>query len=71
MGPETVGEGSGPSVEPSVGALAEDDLSLERMEEAMIRRALTVTRGNKGRAARALGIHRSTLYKKLELYGIE
>lgn len=56
---------------PEVETLAEDDLSLERMEAAMIRRALTVTRGNKGRAARALGIHRSTLYKKLELYGIE
>jgi len=52
-------------------ALQEDDLSLERMEEVMIRRALDVTRGNKGRAARALGIHRSTLYKKLETYGIE
>lgn len=52
-------------------ALAEGDLSIERMEEALIRRALDVTRGNKGRAARALGIHRSTLYKKLEAYEIE
>ncbi|MEM1449207.1 MAG: sigma-54 dependent transcriptional regulator [Planctomycetota bacterium] len=55
----------------SPAELAEDQLSLERMEAAMIRRALTVTRGNKGRAARALGIHRSTLYKKLETYRIE
>lgn len=53
-----------------IGALGEADLSLERMEAALIRRALNVTRGNKGRAARALGIHRSTLYKKLETYGI-
>ena len=52
-------------------ALGEQDLSLDRMEAALIRRALDVTRGNKGRAARALGIHRSTLYKKLETYGIE
>ena len=52
-------------------ALGEQDLSLEHMEAAFIRRALDVTRGNKGRAARALGIHRSTLYKKLETYGIE
>ena len=51
--------------------LPESELSLERMEAALIRRALQVTRGNKGRAARALGIHRSTLYKKLEAYGIE
>lgn len=54
-----------------LGSLDEAELSIGRMEEALIRRALTVTRGNKGRAARALGIHRSTLYKKLELYGIE
>jgi len=52
-------------------ALPEDQLSLDRMEAALIRRALDVTRGNKGRAARALGIHRSTLYKKLEAYDIE
>ena len=51
--------------------LPEDQLSLDRMEAAMIRRALDVTSGNKGRAARALGIHRSTLYKKLEAYDIE
>ena len=57
--------------EASADSFEEGDLSLERMEAAMIRRALTVTQGNKGRAARALGIHRSTLYKKLELYGIE
>lgn len=51
--------------------LGEAELSLEQMEAAFIRRALDVTKGNKGRAARALGIHRSTLYKKLETYGIE
>jgi len=69
----------GEIAQPSTGArqswapdeLPEDELSLERMEAAMIRRALDVTRGNKGRAARALGIHRSTLYKKLEVYRIE
>ncbi|MEM8712295.1 MAG: sigma 54-interacting transcriptional regulator, partial [Planctomycetota bacterium] len=49
----------------------ESDLHLGNMEAAMIRRALEVTQGNKGRAARALGIHRSTLYKKLELYAID
>ena len=54
-----------------MGTLVEEDLAIDRMEKALIRRALTVTGGNKGRAARALGIHRSTLYKKLELYGIE
>ncbi|MFT5733017.1 MAG: two-component system response regulator AtoC [Planctomycetota bacterium] len=79
LGPSFGGRTGGPleagavkeGPEPVIGALAENDLSLERMEAAMIRRALDVTRGNKGRAARALGIHRSTLYKKLELYGIE
>ena len=73
------GPGPGASADPDapqgpeemIGSLVEEDLAIDRMEEALIRRALTVTRGNKGRAARALGIHRSTLYKKLELYGIE
>ena len=40
-------------------ALGEQDLSLEHMEAAFIRRALDVTRGNKGRAARALVAARS------------
>lgn len=64
--PAARGEDQGFSPE----GLGEEELSLERMEAALIRRALDVTRGNKGRAAKALGIHRSTLYKKLEAYGI-
>ena len=35
-----------------------------------IQEALRITRGNKARAARLLGIHRSTLYRRMERYGI-
>ncbi len=42
----------------------------ESEEEERIRRALEETGGNAAAAARALGISRSTLYRKLELYGI-
>jgi len=46
------------------------DLRIDRMEATLIRRALEVHEGNKQKAADALGIHRSTLYKKLEAYEI-
>jgi DNA-binding NtrC family response regulator len=46
------------------------DLRIDRMEATLIRRALEVHDGNKQKAADALGIHRSTLYKKLEVYEI-
>jgi len=39
---------------------------LEQLEAAAIRHALEAHAGNKHRAARELGISRSTLYRKLE-----
>lgn len=39
-------------------------------EEAEIRQALDANQGNAAAAARSLGMSRSTLYRKLELYGI-
>ena len=44
--------------------------SLRDLEEAAIRRALSTEKGNRSGAARALGIHRQTLYNKMRLYGI-
>jgi DNA-binding NtrC family response regulator len=44
--------------------------SLRDLEEAMIRRVLDEEAGNRSRAARALGINRTTLYNKLRQYGI-
>jgi len=46
-------------------------LSLEEMERRAIRRAVTVCEGNLSLAARKLGIGRSTLYRKMQQYGIE
>jgi transcriptional regulator of acetoin/glycerol metabolism len=40
-------------------------LPLKDVEAAMIRKALDEARGNVGQAARALGIGRATLYRKL------
>ncbi|MEZ6016003.1 MAG: sigma-54 dependent transcriptional regulator [Planctomycetota bacterium] len=56
-----------------VGALTAarpEDLRIDRMEATLIRRALELHDGNKQKAAESLGIHRSTLYKKLETYEI-
>ena len=44
--------------------------SLRDLEEAAIRRVLSSEKGNRSGAARALGIHRQTLYNKMRLYGI-
>jgi transcriptional regulator with PAS, ATPase and Fis domain len=40
-------------------------LALRDVEAAMIRKALEDARGNVGQAARALGLSRATLYRKL------
>jgi DNA-binding NtrC family response regulator len=51
--------------------LAPDDFRLKSMEEALIRRALEATQGNRSHTARLLGVNRTTLYNKLRTYGIE
>ena len=48
----------------------EDSLSLESGEKDLIRQALDKTGGNRAKAARILGIARSTLYNKMERYGL-
>jgi len=47
------------------GASAVPALALRAVEAVMIRKAVDEARGNVGRAARALGISRATLYRKL------
>ncbi len=44
---------------------------IERMEEKLLRQALSQARGVKAEAARLLGLKPSALYYKLEKYGIE
>ena len=44
---------------------------LERIEQIFIRQALHVTDGNITEAANRLGVSRSTVYRKLEEYGLE
>ena len=45
--------------------------ALARLEEAMIRRALRLSGGNRAQAARQLGIHRQLLHAKIARYGLE
>ena len=47
------------------------DLTLEALEKRHISNTLKHTRGNKNEAARVLGIHRETLYKKIKKFNIE
>jgi two-component system response regulator HydG len=56
---------TGTSRSPSAPEPADDDLSLERAERRHIARVLEHVGGNRVHAARALGIARATLYKKL------
>jgi two-component system response regulator HydG len=56
---------------PAPGGEMEGSLcTLEEMERRMIRRALRETRNNLTTAAELLGIHRNTLRRKIEEYGI-
>lgn len=46
------------------------NLVLREVEEPLFREVLEYTRGNQSQAAEMLGINRTTLRKKLRLYGI-
>lgn len=46
-------------------------MPLEEAERKMIEAAMKQTEGNRNEAARLLGIHRTTLYKKLQTYDID
>jgi transcriptional regulator with PAS, ATPase and Fis domain len=50
---------------PPESAVAEQPLSMERLEQAAIAQALRLCQGNRTRAASMLGISRDTLYRKL------
>jgi transcriptional regulator with PAS, ATPase and Fis domain len=45
-------------------------LNLEALEEHAIRQAMKREGGNVSRAARALGISRASLYRRMEKYGL-
>ena len=51
------------------GALPER--TLEETEAQLIRQALKKHSGHRGRAAKELGIHKTTLWRKIRKYGIE
>ena len=58
--PETQGE----------DGLVFDDYNLEEVEKTVIRKAIQKHEGNISQAAKELGITRSTLYRRLEKYGL-
>ena len=47
-----------------------EDMTLEEAEKFLIQKALGRCQGNVSRAAEALGLSRSALYRRLQLYGI-
>ena len=47
-----------------------DEMSLETVEEILIRKALTRANGNVSHAAEALGLSRGALYRRIEKYGL-
>jgi DNA-binding NtrC family response regulator len=65
---ELLDETASVSVVPPV---LEQSTSLEETERLAIARAVHGAHGNLAQAARALGVSRSTLYRKLELYQLE
>jgi len=55
---------------PGDGVRALDEMSLEQMEALLIRKALARHDGNVSRAAEALGLSRSALYRRLQRHGL-
>ncbi|HEX2095295.1 MAG TPA: sigma-54 dependent transcriptional regulator [Longimicrobiaceae bacterium] len=52
------------------GAMSLEEMSLEDVERALIRKALERHGGNVSHAAEALGLSRSALYRRLQRYGL-
>ncbi|HVX38051.1 MAG TPA: sigma-54 dependent transcriptional regulator [Gemmatimonadaceae bacterium] len=55
---------------PSSGAQRLDELPLEDVEKLLIQKALSRHDGNVSRAAQALGLSRSALYRRIATYGL-
>jgi Transcriptional activator of acetoin/glycerol metabolism len=54
--------------QPGVAELSVDGITLP--EKEIIARALNAARGNVSNAARAVGISRNTMYRKIDKYGL-
>ncbi len=68
--PSAILTATGPPSESSDGSNLLGE-AVEEAEKRVIRRVLAMTGNNKNRAARLLGIHRTTLYQKLARYRIQ
>jgi transcriptional regulator of acetoin/glycerol metabolism len=55
---------------PQDGARSLEAMSLEDVEAFLIKKALARHDGNVSRAAEALGLSRSALYRRLQRYGL-
>jgi len=59
------------ALQPDAGVTSRiDEMSLEEVERLLIRKALARSGGNANRAAEALGLSRSALYRRLQKYGL-
>jgi DNA-binding protein Fis len=52
------------------GAATLEEMTIEEVEQLLIRKALGRFDGNVSRAAELLGLSRSALYRRLEKYGL-
>lgn len=60
-----------PAVASNLLVLSREGIELEKLEQDLLRQALTLAHGNKSHAARLLGLSRATLLYRLEKYDIE
>lgn len=58
------------SVAPAPSASAFEAMRLREVEGQLVRTAMQKAKGNVSRAARALGLSRSALYRRLERHGL-
>jgi DNA-binding NtrC family response regulator len=59
-----------PDGSPRAAAASLEEMSLEEVERALIKKALARHDGNVSQAAQALGLSRSALYRRLQRYGL-